>query len=192
MLTAARRPQLLVMSAVITLLALGHYTLYTYASAPAAARRHRSSGIGLALFGYGCGGLVGLALAERRGGRRPEQALVADCALMVVSLLLAAVIRSPAGIVAVVVIWGVAFGALPTLTQTVTLRAAGDATDAATALVNATMNIGIAGGALLGSRLLGFAAGTGPRAGSALRSLLPRSRSTSYGSPSELLRTVVT
>ena len=66
------------------------------------------------------------------------------------SLVLTAVIHSPVGIVAVAVIWGVAFGALPTLTQTVTLRAAGDATDAATALVNATMNIGIAGGCTAG------------------------------------------
>jgi predicted MFS family arabinose efflux permease len=38
------------------------------------------------------------------------------------------------------------------------LRAAGDATDAATSLVNATTNVGIAGGALLGSRLLGVVA----------------------------------
>jgi len=37
----------------------------------------------------------------------------------------------------------------------VTLHAADDATGAATALVNATTNIGIAGGAPLGSRRLG-------------------------------------
>jgi predicted MFS family arabinose efflux permease len=35
------------------------------------------------------------------------------------------------------------------------LRSAGDATGAATALTNATTNVGIAGGALLGSVLLG-------------------------------------
>ena len=39
-----------------------------------------------------------------------------------------------------------------------TLRAARDAPDTATALVNATTNIGIAGGALVGSRLLGVVA----------------------------------
>jgi len=60
--------------------------------------------------------------------------------------------------IAVVAVWGVAFGAFPTLTLTVMLRASGDATDAAAALVNATTNVGIAGGALLGSRLLGVVA----------------------------------
>lgn len=153
-LIAARRPALLVMSGVITLLALGHYTLYTYASALLQHDGIPRAGVGVALFGYGCGGLAGLALASLVVAHRPEQALIADCTLMSASLALAAAVRSPAGIVIVVVMWGAAFGALPTLTQTVTLRAAAGATDAATALVNATMNIGIAGGSLLGSRLL--------------------------------------
>ncbi|MGI8664551.1 MAG: MFS transporter [Jatrophihabitans sp.] len=152
---AARRPPLLVMSVVIALLALGHFTLYTYASALLLHDGIPRAGVGIALFGYGCGGLVGLALASAVVSRRPEQGLALDCGLMGISLVLAAVVGSPAGIVAVLVVWGVAFGALPTLTQTVTLHAAGDATDAAAALVNATTNIGIAGGALLGSRLLG-------------------------------------
>lgn len=68
------------------------------------------------------------------------------------------VVASTIGIIAVVGVWGVAFDAFPTLTQKVMLRAAGDATDAATALVNATTNLGIAGGALLGSWMLGVAA----------------------------------
>ena len=74
---------------------------------------------------------------------------------MGLSLLLGAAIGSTTGIVLVTVVWGVAFGAFPTLTQTVMLRAADDATDAASALVNATTNLGIAGGAFLGSRLIG-------------------------------------
>jgi DHA1 family inner membrane transport protein len=154
-LVAARRPALLVMSLVIALLALGHFTLYTYASPLLLHDGIPREGVGIVLFGYGCGGLAGLALASAVVTRWPEQALAINCVLMSGSLVLAAVVGSPTGIVAVVVVWGVAFGAVPTLTQTVTLRAAGEATDAATALVNATMNLGIAGGALLGSRLLG-------------------------------------
>jgi predicted MFS family arabinose efflux permease len=146
------------MAAVITLLALGHFTLYTYVSPlllhDGVARTH----VGLALFGYGCGGVLGLALAGAVVVRHPEKALAVDIMLMFVSLVLAAVVASTVGVLAIVVVWGVAFGAFPTLTQTVMLRSAGDATDAAAALVNATTNLGIAGGALLGSSLLGVMA----------------------------------
>ena len=56
--------------------------------------------------------------------------------------------------VAVVAVWGAAFGALPTLIQTVALRVT-DGSDAAPAVVNATFNVGIGGGAVLGGALLG-------------------------------------
>lgn len=157
-LTGIRRPAVLVMSTVITLLALGHFTLYTYISPLLLHDGVARADVGAVLFGYGCGGLLGLALAGAVVARRPDEALAADILLMILSLVLAAVAASTIGIIAVVAVWGVAFGAFPTLTQTVMLRAAGDATDAATALVNATTNFGIAGGALLGSRLLGVIA----------------------------------
>ena len=144
------------MAAVITLLALGHFTLYTYVSPLLLHDGVARADIGTVLFGYGCGGLLGLAAAGAIVARRPDEALAVDIVLMGREPG-----RSPrwsprrSAIIAVVAVWGVAFGAFPTLTQTVMLRSAGDATDAATSLVNATTNIGIAGGALLGSRLLG-------------------------------------
>jgi DHA1 family inner membrane transport protein len=154
-LTGIRRPAVLVMATVITLLALGHFTLYTYISPLLLHDGVARADVGAVLFGYGCGGLLGLAAAGAVVARRPDEALAADIVLMSLSLVLAAAVASTIGIIAVVAVWGVAFGAFPTLTQTVMLRSAGDATEAATALVNATTNIGIAGGALLGSRLLG-------------------------------------
>jgi predicted MFS family arabinose efflux permease len=157
-LTGIRRPAVLVMATVITLLALGHFTLYTYISPLLLHDGVARTDVGVVLFGYGCGGLLGLAIAGAVVARRPEGALAADIVVMGASLVLAAVVASTIGIIAVVAVWGAAFGAFPTLTQTVMLRAAGDATDAATSLVNATTNLGIAGGALLGSRLLGVAA----------------------------------
>jgi predicted MFS family arabinose efflux permease len=153
-MSGIRRPAVLVMATVITLLALGHFTLYTYVSPLLLHGGVARADVGAALFGYGCGGVLGLAVAGGVVAHRPDEALVADIVLMGVSLVLAAVAASTVGIIAVVAVWGAAFGAFPTLTQTVMLRAAGDATDAATALVNATTNAGIAGGALLGSRLL--------------------------------------
>jgi DHA1 family inner membrane transport protein len=154
-LAGVRRPAVLAMATVITLLALGHFTLYTYISPLLLHDGVPRADVGAVLFGYGCGGLLGLAVAGAVVARRPDEALAADMVLMGVSLVLAATVASTIGIIAVVAVWGVAFGAFPTLTQTVMLRSAGDATDAATALVNATTNMGIAGGALLGSRLLG-------------------------------------
>ena len=157
-LAGVRRPAVLAMAVVITLAALGHFTLYTYVSPLLRHDGVARSDVGLVLFGYGCGGLVGLALAGAVVGRWPEAAFAADIVLMGTCLVLAATVTSPVAVVPVVAAWGVAFGAFPTLTQTVMLRAAGDATDAATSLVNATTNLGIAGGALLGSRLLGAVA----------------------------------
>jgi DHA1 family inner membrane transport protein len=157
-LTGVRRPAVLIVATVITLLALGHFTLYTYISPLLLHDGVAHADVGAALFGYGCGGLLGLAVAGAAVARRPDEALAVDIVLMILSLVLAATVASTIGIVAVITVWGVAFGAFPTLTQSVMLRAAGDATNAATALVNATTNIGIAGGALLGSRLLGVIA----------------------------------
>ena len=131
-LTGIRRPAVLVMAAVITLLALGHFTLFTYVSPLLLHDGVARTDVGVVLFGYGCGGLLGLAIAGAVVARRPDEALAADIVLMGLSLLLAAAVASTIGIIAVVAVWGVAFGAFPTLTQTVMLRAAGDATDAAT------------------------------------------------------------
>ncbi len=157
-LVGIRRPAVLVMASVITLAALGHFTLYTYVSPLLLHDGVARVDVGAVLFAYGGGGLLGLAVAGAVVARRPDEALAADIVLMGLSLALAAAVTSTTGVIVTVAVWGVAFGAFPTLTQTVMLRAAGDATDAATALVNATTNIGIAGGALLGSRLLGLVA----------------------------------
>jgi DHA1 family inner membrane transport protein len=160
-LTGVRHPAVLVMAGVITLLALGHFTLFTYVSPLLMHDGVARADVGAVLFGYGCGGLLGLAAAGAVVARRPHEALAADIVLMILSLVLATTVASTIGIIAVVAVWGVAFGAFPTLTQTVMLRTAGDATDASTALVNATTNLGIAGGALLGSWLLGVVAVSG-------------------------------
>jgi predicted MFS family arabinose efflux permease len=62
--------------------------------------------------------------------------------------------RSTTSTVVATVIWGVAFGALPTLTQTAARRAAPDAEDAAPGLTNATTDVGTAGGGVIGGREL--------------------------------------
>ncbi len=105
--------------------------------------------------GYGAAGILGLAVAGRVADRWPSRslqvavALTAGCVLAV-----GAATASTAATVTAVVVWGAAFGALPTLIFTAALRAAPHSPDAAPAVVNCTFNIGIAGGAFLGSREL--------------------------------------
>ena len=157
-LEAVRRPSVLIMAGTIMLLTLGHFTLYTYISPLLLHDGFAGTQVSVLLFAYGCGGLLGIAAAGAVVVRRPVAALAVDIIVMGTSLGLAAAATSTAGIVAVIVLWGIAFGAFPTLTQTVMLQAAGEATDAGAALVNATTNVGIAGGALIGARLLGVIA----------------------------------
>jgi predicted MFS family arabinose efflux permease len=105
------------------------------------------------LFGYGAAGALGLALAGAPADRLPRRALAGTVLLIAAPLGLVGTASPPAVPTAVAtVVWGVAFGALPTLLQTAARRAAPDAGDAMPGLSNATTNVGIAGGGVLGGR----------------------------------------
>src|SRR5262249_9864588 len=136
----------------------GHYTAYTYVSVLLLHAGVSTGALSLVLFGYGGAGIAGLAMASAAVDRRPGPALVAGGLVVIGCLLSIGLAPAPAPTVAAVVAWGVAFGALATLIQAVALEAVPQAPDAAPAVVNATFNIGISGGALLGSRALLVAA----------------------------------
>ncbi|CCH87456.1 Major facilitator superfamily MFS_1 [Modestobacter italicus] len=149
-----RRPVLLVV-AISVVLTLGHYTAFTYVSPVLSAAGVGTGSISLVLLGYGAAGALGLALAGALADRFPRPALAG--AVLVVVLALGAIGASGTSVVVTVVatvVWGVAFGAQPTLLQTAARRAAPDAGDATPGITNATTNIGIAGGGLLGGRAL--------------------------------------
>lgn len=149
-----RRPVLLVV-ALSVVLTLGHYTAFTYVSPLLRAAGVGEGSVSLVLFGYGAAGALGLALAGVLADRVPRPALIGTVVLVV--LCVGAIGTSGTSVVVTVVatvVWGVAFGAQPTLLQTAARRAAPDAGDAAPGITNATTNIGIAGGGLLGGREL--------------------------------------
>ena len=149
-----RRPVLLVV-AISVVLTLGHYTAFTYVSPILRAAGVGENSVSLVLFGYGAAGALGLVLAGALADRFPRPALIG--AVVLVGLSLGAIGAFAASVVVTVtatVVWGVAFGAQPTLLQTATRHAAPDAGDAAPGITNATTNIGIAGGGLLGGREL--------------------------------------
>ena len=148
-----RRGPVLFVAAITVVVTLGHYTAFTYLTPIL-----RTAGIGeghvsLVLFGYGAAGALGLALAGALADRLPRAALAGAVLLIAVPL---GVIGAPgtSTILTVVatVVWGVGFGALPTLTQTAARRSAPDAGDAAPGLTPATPHLGIAGGGGLGGR----------------------------------------
>lgn len=157
-LRAVRRGPLLRVAAVVVLVVLGHYTAFTYVSLLLLRSGVTQDRVSLVLLGYGVAGVLGLLAAGAMADRRPRAGLTGAVALTVACLVGLALVGGSTGLtVTTVVVWGAAFGALPTLLQTAAFRATPQAPDAAPAVVNATFNVGIAGGALLGAQQLGLA-----------------------------------
>jgi DHA1 family inner membrane transport protein len=152
--------RLLLIAAVIALLMLGHFTAYTYISPLLLHAGVVRDAVSVVLLGYGAAGLVGLALAGREADRHPRSALGLTIGLMAACLGGLGLFHATAPTVVIVVIWGAAYGAIPTLSQSAALAAVPAAPAAGPAVVNAMFNVGISGGALIGAREL--AAGPAP------------------------------
>jgi predicted MFS family arabinose efflux permease len=150
-LTAVRRPPLLIMAGLVVVLTLGHYTPYSYISPLLLHAGAGPDGVSAALFCYGAAGGLGLLLAGAVVDRHPRRALQGATATLTAALLALGLLHSTAPAFAAVALWGLAFGTLPTLIQALALRASPQAPDAAPAVVNAAFNVGIAGGALIGA-----------------------------------------
>ncbi|MEJ5868436.1 MFS transporter [Pseudokineococcus sp. 5B2Z-1] len=149
-----RRPALLLVAGVTVVLMVGHYGTYTYVTPLVLQAGVPTALVSLVLLGYGAAGVVGLVAAGATGDRHPVAALRLAVGLLAGCLLsLAPASGSPVATALVVVAWGAAFGALPSLLQLSALRATA-VPDAAPAVVNATFNAGIAVGAWTGGLLL--------------------------------------
>lgn len=157
---ALRSGPLLAVCVVTTVAATGQFAAYTYITALV----QRDAGLtGLALsavlFGYGAAGIGGIALAGRISDGRPRLATAASLGAMALALgLLASLAHGSAvGTVASVALWGAGFTALPVVLQAAVLRVAPRSADTASSLYVVGFQIGIGGGALVGSLL--FSAG---------------------------------
>ncbi|MER8186474.1 MFS transporter [Kitasatospora sp. NPDC094015] len=140
--------------AVTLLLLLGHQAMYTYLAPYAAGAGLGGPGVLLLTFGVAtvagvwCGG----ALADRHLGAVLPGALALIAGAL---LVLGPAAGSPVLVAAAVACWGTAFGAAPTLLQTVLVDLAGPRrADPATALQATVYNLGIAGGSLTGGVVL--------------------------------------
>ncbi|MGO2660027.1 MFS transporter [Mycetocola reblochoni] len=147
----------LVLCAGVAAAIVGHYVLYTYIVPFLTAELGvPDSQISLWLLGYGVAGLLGLALSGTVLARRPLRGIVVVAAAMALGLVvLATGLGGTLGTVLAFGLWAVGFGALPPMLQTRMLTTSSDAMrDIASAFYTSAFNIGIGGGALVGSLIL--------------------------------------
>ncbi len=133
-------------------LVAGHFMAYTFVRP--LLQIHAAFGeswIGPLLFAYGTAGVAGNFLGGAAAAKRPAATLLAIAASLLLILLLLAMLGQlrPAA-AALLLLWGLAYGAVSVSLQTWMMKAAPDAVEAATALFVAVFNLGIAAGSLLG------------------------------------------
>ncbi|MCC6270680.1 MAG: MFS transporter [Microbacteriaceae bacterium] len=142
---------------IITLLMVGHNMYYTYI-VPffTEVNGFPVESVSVLLLVYGGAGAVGLLLVGVYGGRFPRAALLLSVVFVAVAVSTMALLPSLSIVVIIaLVFWGAAFGGAPALLQTRMLQIASpQLRDVSAALVTTSFNIGIGGGALIGSLLL--------------------------------------
>ncbi|RDV46067.1 MFS transporter [Leifsonia sp. ku-ls] len=133
---------------------VGHYAFYTFVVPFLTGPMGVPAGnVGALLFVYGIAGAGGLLLAGSVLGPRPQLGLIVTLLVTGASVAALAVVSAqPVAALIAFLLWGLAFGALPPLLQTRLLHTSSPAfRDTASALYTTSFNIGIGGGALVGS-----------------------------------------
>lgn len=134
----------------------GQFAAYTYVT-PFLEQVPKVSAslLGPILLGYGLAGMVGNAIAGFTAPAFLRRTFAALVALMgTCAVLLPMLGHTTAGAAAVLLIWGVGFGALPMCVQTWTFKSAPDAPEGASALLVCVFQVCIALGAGWGGRLV--------------------------------------
>lgn len=150
-------PAVLRIAVAAALVLVGHFALYTYvAPLLADAGGFGAPARALLLLAFGVAGAAGLAASGPLSDRWPRAALAGVAVAFAASTAAVGVLErsATAGVVAIAV-WGVLIGALPPVFQTRLMRVASPGfRPTAGALAVATLNLGVAGGAALGARVL--------------------------------------
>lgn len=117
---------------------------------------HVGSGlVTIYLLVYGAAGIAGNFLGGSTVGRYPRSTFAAAAALIAAATLLLPVLgQSDAGAVALLVVWGVAYGAVPVCSQTWFSKTAPDSPEASSVLFTSSFQATISIGALVGGAVL--------------------------------------
>ena len=150
-----RRPALVSMYLLITLVVTAHYTAYSYIEpfmqVVANAGQNFTT---LLLLLFGSAGILGSVLFSTLGNKFPSSLLTVAIGLITLcmGLLIFAAVRPPA-ISTLCIIWGMSMMMIGLAVQVRVLSLAPDATDVAMSLMSGIYNIGIGAGALLGNQV---------------------------------------
>ncbi len=138
------------------LLVGGHFIAFTYVRPLLITLAQiDASWIGALLFAYGLVGILGNFIVGPLAARRPRGVLLAIAlGLLLTPLLLLSVGETQAGGVAVLLLWGLAYGGVSVGLMTWMMKAVPQAVEIATALYVGVFNIGIALGAWGGGLLV--------------------------------------
>ena len=150
-----RRPALVSMYLLVTLVVTAHYTAYSYIEPfMQAVAQSDENFTTLLLLLFGSAGIIGSLLFSSLGNKFPSALLIAAIALITLcmGLLIFAAVR-PAAISILCIIWGMAMMMIGLGMQIRVLSLAPDATDVAMSLMSGIYNIGIGAGALLGNQV---------------------------------------
>jgi len=153
-----RRPALVGMYLLVTLIVTAHYTAYSYIEPFMQLVANASEGFTtLLLLLFGSAGIIGSLLFSSLGKKFPSALLIAAIALVTLcmGLLIFAAAR-PGAIITLCVVWGMAMMMIGLAMQIRVLSLASDATDVAMSLMSGIYNIGIGAGALLGSQVSAY------------------------------------
>jgi predicted MFS family arabinose efflux permease len=149
------RRALVAVSASNLLTFLGHFTAYTFISVLLLASGVRPAFIGPILLACGACGLIGLWWVGRNLDRSPRRtAAVAIGGVIVAVVALGISWPTLIAVLAATALWSGAFGGIPSIYQATAVRTHALPPEQAGAWVNATANVGIAGGAAIGAVLL--------------------------------------
>ncbi|MGV9709546.1 MFS transporter [Gordonia sp. NPDC003424] len=134
---------------------IGQYTVYTYIAVVLLRAGAPESSIGPVLLICGVCGLVGLWCTGRTIDRRPRTTVLVVLALLAVAIIGVGLGQNWIGLAVIAVaLWNGVFGGVPAIYQASAVRALPDSPEVAGAWINATANVGIALGALIGGSVL--------------------------------------